>query len=729
MSRSSPVSLIIESLEHRELPAVVIPLAPARDQFGDQVITLQRYEIDPQYYSYDEYLNHFGIFDTGSPFVSFGYYASQQDVGDGDLVPIKVPGGAFANAIGGPISADVGMPGPIEVQGLRGLQFAFEDEEGYPAFPPQYRAEWTDTLPLQMIQPVVTPLANGDYRPEYELPTLSGMPLLAPSTRFATGRAALIDFTGTTIDFTTVQMRDNDGDGIPDYGDENPWIIQLPDIQFIAPGSTLVSDVTEAPVIQIPLSMMGSSNIDNPELDVTRSAVPVLSSTTLVHGTSSVTNRSMLFDTGSQLTTITLAMANELGLDLNNPDMTTTIIGAAGRVENVPGYVLDSLSLPMLDGDAVAFTNVPIYVIDVPGYDGVLGTNVFGPASRMLFDPFAAGGATLSVAFYNSRPEAPEPIPQSFYFTLQQAGLLAILPDPSGFPLPGANFQTGQISGQVFHDVNRDRLLTSVDTTIYSATVFIDLNKNGIRDTSEPFTTTGATGAFSFSNLTPGRTYSVRQEGYPELLNLEPARSVKVRSDRAVTDLLFRNVTPPPRVESVAVGQGLDQSSIRQLTVTFDRIVTLASDAISLTLTGGRQQAISWIANSEFGKTMVTITFPGQERRGGSLADGRYQLRIRSNGVIAEDGQLLDGKNKGVAGADYQFNFHRMFGDMNGDGRINKLDVQLLNEALLQPASTQYSGLDYNQDGLVDSSDVIKFKYNYLTYRLRPLSSTFRSRL
>ncbi len=728
MTRNNLARLVIEALEQRELPAVVIPLTPARDQFGDQVVTLQRYQIDPQFYNYDGYLNQFAIFDTGSPFISFGYYASQQNSGDGDLVPIKVPGGAIANAIGGRIAADVGMPGLTEVQGIGGLQFTFGDEEGYPSFPPTYHATWAADLPQQLVQPVVTPLANGDYRPEYELPTLSGMPVLAPSSRYALGRAALIDFTGTTVDFTTIQLRDDDGDGVADYGDEAPWIIQLPDIQFITPGSSLVSDTNEAPVIQIPLTMVGSTNTADPGIDVTRTQVPVQTNVALVHGTNSLTNKTMLFDTGSQLTTITMAMANALGLDLNNPEMTTTIIGAAGRVENVPGFVLDSLTLPTIGSDTLQFTNVPVYVIDVPGYDGVMGTNLFGPASRMLFDPFADGGARLSVAFFNNRPDAPAPISSNFYYTLQQAGLLALLDDPSGFPLPGANFQTGQISGQVYHDVNRDRQFTTSDTPLYSATVFVDLNKNGSRDFNEPFTTSGATGVFSISGLTPGRTYTIRQEGYPDLLNLEPARTVRVRSDRAVTDLLFRNTTPPPKVLDVHVGQGLDRSSIRELTITFDRVVSLATDAIFINREGGRNPVINWTANSDFGRTVVTITFPGQDIRGGSLADGKYQLRIRSNRVLAEDGQSLDGNANGLAGDDFKYSFHRLFGDMNGDGRLNQLDQQILHDALLQPDNQQYSGLDYNGNGIIDSSDVAKFRFNYAFNHILP-GWLFRSRL
>lgn len=176
------------------------------------------------------------------------------------------------------------------------------------------------------------------------------------------------------------------------------------------------------------------------------------------------------------------------------------------------------------------------------------------------------------------------------------------------------------------------------------------------------------------------------------------------------------------------IGQGLDRSSIRELTITFDRVVSLSADAIAITREGGRSPVINWTANSDFGRTIVTITFPGQDIRGGSLADGKYQLRLRSNRVLAEDGQSLDGNANGLAGDDFKYAFHRLFGDMNGDGRLNQLDQHILQDALLQPDSQQFAGLDYNGNGIIDSSDVAKFKFNYAFYHLLP-GSLFRSRL
>lgn len=710
--------LNLETLEDRQLPSVTIPLDVTRDRFGDQIVALQRYHIAPEYYSYDGVLNYFSIFDTGSPFISFGYYSEQQRIGDGDLVPIKVPGGAVANAIGGRIAAEVGMPDQIEIQGLGNLQFKFTDEDGNILFPPEFEAVWTDDLVQQMAQPVVTPLANGDYRPEYELPTLAGTPFLAPSSRFPSGRAALIDLHGVHIDFTLIQNEDRDGDGQPDYGDEPAWIIQLPDLNFVSPGTTLTSRADETPVYRIPLVLQGVDNLANPGIDVSRAPVPVQNAVSLSQGTRSLQNRSLLFDTGSQLSTISTAMAQSLGLDLANPETSTTIIGAAGRVENVPGFTLDTLTMPLAGGDSLVFTNVAVFVIDVAGYDGVLGTNLFGPASRFLYDPYGAHGAELSVTFFTERPDASPPPSDSFAYALQQAGLRAILDDPSGFPLPGANFQMGQVSGQVYHDLNRNKVLDATDTMLQSVIIYADLNNNRVRDANEPFTESGVTGIFSLSGLTPNRRYTIRQEAYPGVINLDPSRTVRVRSGATVTDLVFRNVTPPPKIISIQLGNGqTDRSSVRSLSVFLDKATQLTSDAISL-LRQGNAVPLSWTATTEFGGTIITITFPGNENRGGSLMDGSYELHIRAAKVQAvDDSQLLDSNGNGIAGDDLKWSFHRLFGDINGDGRVNRADARVLATALQSPNDPAYAGFDYDNNGFVDSADAFRFWSNYRFYR------------
>ncbi len=65
---------------------------------------------------------------------------------------------------------------------------------------------------------------------------------------------------------------------------------------------------------------------------------------------------------------------------------------------------------------------------------------------------------------------------------------------------------TGQISGFVFHDYNGDGKYSAGERPLAGWKVFIDANANNTLDAGETFVLTGATGAYSFTNLPPEPT-------------------------------------------------------------------------------------------------------------------------------------------------------------------------------------------------------------------------------
>jgi hypothetical protein len=73
-------------------------------------------------------------------------------------------------------------------------------------------------------------------------------------------------------------------------------------------------------------------------------------------------------------------------------------------------------------------------------------------------------------------------------------------------------------------------------------------------------------------------------------------------------------------------------------------------------------------------QTIVTLTFSGAGTQFGSLADGRYTLRILANQVLDANGAPLDGDANGLAGDDQVTGLHRLFGDTDGDGDIDAVD-------------------------------------------------------
>src|SRR5206468_1173991 len=98
---------------------------------------------------------------------------------------------------------------------------------------------------------------------------------------------------------------------------------------------------------------------------------------------------------------------------------------AAGDM-TVPGFTLDELDLPLVDGGTLRFTHVPVYVLDVGGgVDGLLGMNLFDTASALLYDPYNPAGASLSLAFRATPDRVPPLSPEGVDY-LQGIGLLNI---------------------------------------------------------------------------------------------------------------------------------------------------------------------------------------------------------------------------------------------------------------------------------------------------------------
>lgn len=709
--------LFVEALEQRELPAtnLTIPLDPLRDVAGKQILTVQRYtgtELESTFWGP---VNAFAVFDTGSPTVSFGYYANEQLMNqDGDIIPIKVPLGSIADAIGGRIFSDIGFAGTISNDGLHALQLTWDFEFD---LRPEFGADFT--LPTAQhqtnVQPISTPLANGELdNPNFHLPTLAGTPLLAPSPASPGGRAALITFNGAHLDFTAIQNRDLDGDGIPDHGDEPAWIINLPDVQYIDPNTALTAPAGSSDVVYIPLTLNGSTNVGTVGGLASVAPIPTQNAVTLSQGNTTVLQQRFLIDTGSQVSTISTSLAQALGLDLSQPDFTTSIVGAGGVTEDVPGYVLDELCVPTSDGGLITWTHVPVHVIDVPGgYAGVLGTNVYNTASLASYDPYRAGGAALGVSFWANRPDDPTPLSQSFSFLLELSGLKAVVDLPQGFLLPGATFSAGQVTGQIFQDDNRNGKMDSAEEGLPYATVYADLNNNLRHDASEPMAQSGGTGFYSLSGLPANKTSTIRMEVTQGLGSV--AKSVTPRTGQGTIQLNLAAITPPPQVTSVNVNNGETQRSmVTSLTLTFNQEVRIQSDAFSVLRNGAKSSVPVTVTSSTDGEfTTVTLTFPGNSARANSLRDGDYQLVVKSSRVTGLDGRALDGNGDFKSGDNFSYRFHRLFGDANGDHRVNQSDLVQFRQAI---ADGYFSDLvrifDSNGNRRIDSRDILAFLVN-----------------
>jgi uncharacterized repeat protein (TIGR01451 family) len=188
----------------------------------------------------------------------------------------------------------------------------------------------------------------------------------------------------------------------PDIPEVAGLIFRLPDVNFVAPGTQLVAGEETTAPLRVPVTFVGIDNHTDPGLTLTESYNPVttVQLTNTIDGTPVEANdQTFLLDTGAQLSVISTAIAVQLGLDLDNPDLTIDV-GGAGGTATIPGFTIESLTLPrdddndgVIDGELV-FTSVPIFVLDLGvDIDGILGMNLLNTMSQMVYDPNDPDGA------------------------------------------------------------------------------------------------------------------------------------------------------------------------------------------------------------------------------------------------------------------------------------------------------------------------------------------------
>ena len=354
----------------------------------------------------------FSIYDTGASVVTVS--ANDQtlfELAGGTPIPIKVVSGAEADAIGGVLVGDVSVPGTVIADGLHAVNFGDELE---------FQIDVSEAALARNVQAFV---GTTDGSPA--LPSIVGVPIHSPSPTHPNGVAALIGMAAFEMDFGALFPE------IPEFEDIK---INLPDIRFIEPQTVLeVSPETNVSTpVRVPLDLFGTDNHLDPGELITATHNPVVpdvraiwtDAQDVVH---EVGGKSLLFDTGAQLSILDVDFALALGLDLDAPETSITVQGAGGQAE-IPGFTIDGLRLPRdEDRDGVAdedlyFSGVPIYVLDmVEGLDGIIGMNLFNSAETLLYDPFDSAGPSLQLRFFNDfQHELPDELTEAAIDMLAQ---------------------------------------------------------------------------------------------------------------------------------------------------------------------------------------------------------------------------------------------------------------------------------------------------------------------
>ncbi len=190
---------------------------------------------------------------------------------------------------------------------------------------------------------------------------------------------------------------------------------------------------------------------------------------------------------------------------------------------------------------------------------------------------------------------------------------------------------------------------------------------------------------------------------------------VVAHASNKVGELL--NTSPPiaskPAVQNVTINDGSAQRSrVTSLTVTFSTTVTLPADpstAFQLTRTGptgttGNVTVTVDLSGSTASQTVAKLTFSGSLTDMGSLMDGNYTLTVLSSKVTGMT-------------ADNVTNLYRLYGDTNGDRRVDAVDLFAFagSYGKKRGDAGYLDYLDGNNDGGMDALDLFAFASRYGT--------------
>src|SRR4029078_4034153 len=102
----------------------------------------------------------------------------------------------------------------------------------------------------------------------------------------------------------------------------------------------------------------------------------------------------------------------------------------------------------------------------------------------------------------------------------------------------------------------------------------------------------------------------------------------------------------------------------------------------------------------------------------GSLADGRYTLKVLAS-QVSTPGGALDGNADGTPGDDSTLGaaqgLVRKYGDGNGDGKVDAADLALFRQTFGRTVGDPLyqSGVDVNRDGAINGIDLARFRQAY----------------
>jgi alpha-L-arabinofuranosidase len=301
-----------------------------------------------------------------------------------------------------------------------------------------------------------------------------------------------------------------------------------------------------------------------------------------------------------------------------------------------------------------------------------------------------------------------------FYTDLPNTGPYVEYPDYFGEQLAGKLIQTGGKVVSASSSYNEFSTYAVLEANGHLELLVI--NKNSDASLTEQFTMTG----FTPSGLAQFYQYGEAQDNAQRLSTTGNSALASFSSPLNNTGGNFSLALPAysmtlidlapltaPVVASIVVNDGgAQRSMVDSLTVVFNEPVTLATGALTLQLLppgGGTAVSQTFTqANPSGDRTTYVLTVSGGADVGGSLPDGNYNLLVHASLVTNSLGATL-------AGGDYNFGFYRLFGDFQGNGKVDFSSlvavVQAFTKASGQPGYQWYE--DINDAGVIGFASLV----------------------
>ncbi|MFL5330841.1 MAG: hypothetical protein ACJ8C4_18235 [Gemmataceae bacterium] len=245
--------------------------------------------------------------------------------------------------------------------------------------------------------------------------------------------------------------------------------------------------------------------------------------------------------------------------------------------------------------------------------------------------------------------------------------------------------------GGLYKTTNRGASWTKINSLDRVASLTIDPVNNDIA-----YLTTETQGLWYTSNLhatspifTQVTSYPFRQ---PTRVFFNPNDSTDVWVTSFGGGLMEGRTAIAPAVSAIQVNDGSAQrSQVTSLQVTFNQLVSLTSGAFTISGPAGSMSYTLSTSLSTPTQTVAVFSFL-------QLADGRYQFHMPAQEITNSAGQHLT--------TDYQYDFHRFFGDANGDATVDQTDYLVFRNSI----GTSDPIFDFNNDNAVDQSDYLAFR-------------------